>query len=250
MTRTAIAAARHGSFFGMFLGSEFAIIAIDSREVDTTASGPSYRDDRCELLPLSPDTIFFAQGIAINSDPLVAKFNAFATAQESYSAGDLVGTANAWAEKLVATFQELYPFYPRVLDRNNEGDIINGYFVGFDVENRLLALEATIKHRIGDFSFVIRHLSDPYTFGSHPEVKDEFFYGETPRAIEAREPSQQNAEDQSEEINVAKKLHSLVEIVPKWTGDPTVGGETAEVIFEVQTKRWRWYSRPSFCSEK
>ena len=245
-----VAATRHGSFFVLFSTPEFSVIAIDGREVDTSAPGPSYRDDRCGLLPLGPDTIFFPQGIAINADPLVAKFDAFAAARESYSVRDPVRTATAWAEKMVATFQELYPFYPRLLDRNNEGDVVSGYFVGFDTENKLLALAVTIKHHIGDFTYAIRSLSDHYTLGSHPDVKEEFFDGDTPRAIEARDQSQQDDQGEAEEITAARKLQKLVGIVPKWTNDPTIGGETAEIIFELNDRQWRWYSRPSACSHK
>ena len=159
-------------------------------------------------------------------------------------------TAKAWAEKMVATFQELYPFYPRLLDRNNEGDVVSGYFVGFDTEDKLLALAATIKHHIGDFTYAIRHLSDHYTLGSHPDVKEEFFDGNTPRAIEARDQLQQIGEGEAQEIIAARKLQKLVEIVPKWTNDPTIGGETAEIIFKLSDKQWRWYNRPTACLHK
>ena len=48
-----MAAAHHGTFFGLYIEHDFAVVAIDSLEVDTAAIGPSYRDGSCELMPLS-----------------------------------------------------------------------------------------------------------------------------------------------------------------------------------------------------
>jgi hypothetical protein len=46
------------------------------------------------------------------------------------------------------------------------------------------------------------------------------------------------------------RMKLVVETVPGWADDKTVGGDTAQVIFEAKTHQWRWFHRPGFCPEQ
>jgi hypothetical protein len=40
------------------------------------------------------------------------------------------------------------------------------------------------------------------------------------------------------------KMAAIVETVPRWANDTTVGGDIAQVIFDKTSNGWRWFGHP------
>ena len=77
----------------------------------------------------------------------------------------------------------------------------------------------------------------------------EFFAAATPRAVDINNRFNTEAVGKSEPEREMMKMAAIVETVPRWANDTTVGGDIAQVIFDKTSNGWRWFHRPSFCPE-
>jgi hypothetical protein len=231
-------------------------VAIDSRRVVDTAGGERIVfDDQCKILILSRQAVFIAEGVISNSDSRAPLFNARSIALESYQAvfpqNDLESTARLWAEKMIPYISALYPLYRTLLDRRHDGEIVVGYFLGIDTNGKLAAVSAKVLHTVNSpiFSREIRRLPPGFTLLGPIDMVREFFGGGSDRASQARRRVESESRNKADAERQMILLKVLVESVPKWIPDPGSGGDTAQLIFDAQSRRWRWFHRPEFCPE-
>jgi len=244
----------HGTYFAFYLSDSYLDIAIDSRRtVDTAGGGTIIFDTQCKIFALGSQAVFIAEGIISNSDARAPIFDGFPTALESYQAAspknDLESAARLWAAKMIPHISALYPVYRTLLDRRHDGEIVVGYFLGIDTDGKLAVISAKVLHTANSsiFSPEISRLRNGFTLLGPREMVMEFFAGASERANEAvrRIESESFGKADAERQMILLKI--LVESVPKWIPDPGSGGDVAQIMFDAQSSRWRWFHRPEFC---
>jgi hypothetical protein len=256
---TALAASTgvtHGTYFAIYPSSDYVVVAIDSRRREDSSNGATkFFDDKCKVVPLSDGAIFIATGIISNSDfraPIFDGFTsaptAFARARQTHS---LEESAMFWAQDIRPKLEALYPFYPALFNSRPNGEILHGYFIGFDFGGELASFDAKILHNLpGPFTLEVTPLPrDLFTLGGYKAEVQEFISGITPRAAAIQRQIQTESTGKSIVEKRMIEIKHLVIEVPQWTNDEEVGGDIAQVIFESTAKGWRWYNRPNFCPE-
>jgi hypothetical protein len=243
----------HGTYFAFYLSDSYLDIAIDSRRTVDTASGTIIFDNQCKIFTLGSQAVFIAEGIISNSDSRAPIFDGFPTALESYRAAfpknDLESAARLWAAKMIPYISALYPIYRTLMDRRHDGEIIVGYFLGIDADSRLAAISAKVLHAANSpiFSPEISRLPNGFTLLGPREIVMEFFAGASERAKEAKQRVESESLGKAEPEMQMILLRILVETAPKWIPDPGSGGDIAQLMFDAQSPRWRWFHRPEFC---
>jgi hypothetical protein len=253
---SAMAGVSHGTYFAFYLSDSYLAIAIESRRrIDTPDGKTTFVDDQCKIFPLGSQAVFIAEGIMSNSDPRAPLFDIFPIALESYveasPKNDLLNAADLWAAKMVRHISALYPIYKDLLDRRHGGEIVIGYFLGMDTDGKPAAVAAKVRHTTNSPIFFpgVSRLPNGYTMGGPIELVQEFLAGASERAKEAQRRIESEARGKSDAERRMIELKVLVEMIPTWIADPGSGGDIAQLIFEVQSPRWRWFHRPEFCPE-
>ena len=246
----------HGTYFLAGISSDYAVIAIDSRESHRSGANVVANDRYCKIRILSRDIIFFATGTtsAISAKTGATIFDARDVAQRTFEdfTGDFDDLPNRWAMQMEAVYMryaDSFPFVPA-----NE-IIADGFFIGTNHLNEIAASEAMIFRRsdlFNGFAFR-RERIVPGPPGStllnngHFEILEEF-YGSRP-TDRAKNIIAETAGWNSGPDTDATRYTSYVAAVRDWSGDAGIGGEIATIILE-RGKGWRWFRRPDFCPEK
>jgi hypothetical protein len=245
----------HGTYFVAGFFPDFAVVAIDSREL----SGRLVDDHYCKIRPLSRDAFFFARGATSATNILTGAsvFDARDIARDTYakpgsSTTGLVERAADWANQIV----HFYNTRPVEFGRSAVQTIMaDGFFVGLDAHGDIGFARQTIRYRpTGSPKFTLaaeprRALStdparEPTYVSGYFDIIREFKKGhETERA--------KNIVDRlgafdGEPDAVAARYSAYVAAVRDWSGERGIGGEVATIILE-RGKGWRWFHRPPFC---
>jgi hypothetical protein len=257
LTSAAWADFSYGAFFAVNLTKDYLVVAIDSRRQVDTDKGTVVFDDQCKIAPLGDQAIFIAAGMTAGSDPRVDGFDVFSLATAAYRKAphpaSLEKVAQAWSDDLRSRLETLYPLHPDVFDKDYVGDVVFGYFLGFDADGTLGGFLAQVSHPDAGkkFTGAVGPIPNPATSmaGHRPEV-GELYQGTSERAATAIRRFTAEAAGKSSVEQQMIRMKSIVETVPAWADDKTAGGDIAQVIFETKTHQWRWFHRPSFCPER
>jgi hypothetical protein len=247
----------HGTYFLAGISSEYAVVAIDSRESFPASVDIPANDRYCKIRALSHDVIFFASGTTsgLNASTGSIVFDARDVAQHAfeYFTGDnFDDLANKWATEMEAIYMRLSNSLP--IPVINE-TIARGIFIGTNSHGEIVADDVTMFSRpelLTRFAFRLEHVvpgrsgNMPILNNGHYEIMDEFYdRGQTDRAkrIIAGTTGWKPGPDTD-----ATRYSSYVAAVRDWSGDNDIGGEVATIILE-RGKGWRWFHRPDFCPE-
>jgi hypothetical protein len=247
----------YGSYFAFNLTNDYLVLAVDSRRQTDTDRGTVTTDDQCKIAPLGDQAVFVAAGMTASTNTRVEQFDVFRLAAAAYRQAahpaSLEKVATTWSADLRSHLQALYPLYPNVFDQDYIGDVTFGYFLGFDAGGGLGGFLAEVSHRDAGNAFAaeVGPIPKPATsMTDHRKEVGEFLQGTSERAsVVLRQLTSEAASKSNAERDMIR-MKLVVETVPGWAGDKTVGGDIAQVIFDAKTHQWRWYHRPTFCSER
>jgi hypothetical protein len=247
----------HGTYFATYTGDDYIALAIESRRTFDAPTGKrSVFDDACKVVALSGRAVFIADGIISNSDPRAPRFDVFVDAVDAYRratpAGSLESAADLWAADLKRSMTGLYPFYRELMDHRADDEIVGGYFLGIDDDDRLIGFQVKITHARATARFdsvVMPIRKNNYTLPGPARLVNEFVAGQSARAMAAQ--SQVRTEALGKSVAEARvvEMKYLVKTIPAWANDPGSGGDIAQIVIDATEKRWRWIHRPDFCPE-
>ncbi len=248
---------KHGTYFVAGFSKDYAVVAIDSREMLGGVANNQY----CKIRPLSHNAFFFARGTtsAIDNATQAVIFDARDIAHNIYVQFGIGTTkfsalAETWAAKIIS----IYNTKPAEYGRGAVHDIMaDGFFVGIDEEGNIGFAAQTILYRPLEypqfknfpqpivFKDDLSDIPPPYA-GGYFNLLGEFSNGgETPRAKEviARFGTYPAGPD-----GVAARYSAYIAAVRNWSRDDGIGGDIAAVILE-RGKDLRWFHRPDFCPD-
>jgi hypothetical protein len=249
-------ASSRGTFFVAGISHEYAVVAIDSREL----RGRSINNEYCKIQPLSRNAFFFGRGStsAIDTISGVEIFDARTIARRIYVQFGIGTTqfatlSQTWADQVI----QIYNRFPKEFSALAvDGLMSDAFFVGIDENGHVTFAGQSISYQpyvaIPFFAnpepveFGDPAESPKYVAGYHEIMREFRNGGETERAkkvLSNIDPSLTGPDF------VAAKYMAIVEAVEKWTGDTGIGGETAAIILE-SGKGWRWFRRPNFCPKE
>jgi hypothetical protein len=257
----------HGTFYLFGISRDFAVVAIDSRDMIKTTARDRFNDRTCKIRPLSPTAFFFSVGIetAIREATGKTVFEARDIAKDAFagagSAGDFTNLAETWASRMERTLRKL-PLSPSIMkDMAAKGYFVGarGFFIGTAPDGDIVIGTGTITYRPeGKVHFV--HAAEAVTPTATPrvaqsanqpalDVEKEFVNGgQTDRA---KKIIQDNAWAKIGDgaDGQAQRFENIVAAVRDWSGNPAIGGDIAVIILE-RGKTVRWFHRPDYCPEK
>jgi hypothetical protein len=249
----------HGTYFATYTGDDYTALAIESRRTFDAPTGKrSVFDDACKVVALSARAVFIADGIISNSDPRAPRFDVFVDAVDAYRratpAGSLGNAAELWAADLKRSITGLYPFYRDLMDHRADDEIVGGYFLGIDDDDKLTGFQVKITHAKATARFdavVMPIQKGNYTLpGPGPaRLVKEFVAGQSARAMAAQSQIRKEALGKSAAEARVVEMKYLVKTIPAWANDPGSGGDIAQIVIDAAEKRWRWIHRPDFCPE-
>jgi hypothetical protein len=253
----------HGTFFIFALSSDYAVVAIDSREtIRVKSMKDRFNDAICKIRPLAPNAFFFSAGLdrifnELNEREVVDVRNiasdAYANAGRPPNFEDL---ANKWATWTEASIRHAREFMsPQAL----KDPMSKGYFVGTKDNGELTADAATI-HYQADSAALFSHTPESFVPTAKPhldqpadkpliDIESEFANGgQSERAKKVMQDigwaTAGNGADAT-----ASRVSTLVTAVRDWSGNDNIGGDIATIILE-RSQPWRWFHRPVFCPEQ
>jgi hypothetical protein len=248
--------AQHGTYFVAGFSPDYAVVAIDSREM----SGGVVNDQYCKIQPLSRNAFFFARGVtsAVDNNTHSKIFDARDLAHSIYVQFG-VGTVKfaQLAESWAILMKQIYETKPAEYARSAVHNIMSdGFFVGLDESGAIAFDGQKIIYQLAYPQFVNTPEPRPaaptdpavaptYAAGFFEIIGEFANGGETDRAKEVIAklgvlPPGPDA--------VAARYSAYVGAVRDWTKELGVGGEIAAIILE-RGQNWRWFHRPDFCPE-
>jgi hypothetical protein len=245
---------QHGTYFVAAYTPDYAVVAIDSRQL----SGADINDRYCKIRILSKSAFFFARGATSAVENNVSIFDARDVARSVFlqfgNGTTLAEIAKVWAARV----KHIYQARPDEFGRSAIGGIMtDGFFVGIGANGDVVIEGQRIDYRALDAPKFINaaepkpnRLEDPpnlpiYAAG-YFELMNEFRNGgktERARRIIAQFGASQGGPDA-----VAARYSAYVTAVRDWANDRAIGGETATIILE-KGSGVRWFHRPDFCPE-
>ena len=247
----------HGTYFATYTGDDYTALAIESRRTFDAPTGKrSVFDDACKVVGLSARAVFIADGIISNSDPRAPRFDVFVDAVDAYRratpTGSLENTAQLWAADLKRSMTGLYPFYRELMDHRADDEIVGGYFLGIDDDDKLIGFQVKITHAKATARFdsvVMPIQKNNYTLLGPAKLVEEFVAGQSARAMAAQGQIRKEALGKSVAEARVVEMKYLVKSIPAWANDAGSGGDIAQIVIDATEKRWRWIHRPDFCRE-
>jgi hypothetical protein len=250
----AAAQIKQGTYFIAGFSRDYAVIAIDSRELEASV----INDKDCKIEPLSPNAFFFMRGVtaAIDITTLTRVFDARRIAHSAYNDTGDKRDFSSMAEKWANSAINIYSNKPAEFGRSAVDGIMNDiFFVGTGGDGTIQFAAQTILYRPNELP-LYRHFSQAIVFdddladvpatyaaGYLDLIREFSDGGKTERAkkfvarLGALAPGPNS---------VAARYTAYIEAIEEWSGDKAIGGETSVVILE-RGKKWRWYHRPDFC---
>jgi hypothetical protein len=244
----------HGTYFLAGINTDYAVVAIDSRE---SRGDGTILDRYCKIRALSDQVIFFATGTtsAVSAKTGSIIFDARDVAQRTfeYFTGDnFKDLANRWAKQMEGYYGNYANSFTPVVNV----EIAEGFFIGINRLNKIEASTAIIFRRpdlVPGFAFHSEQII-PGSPGDmrllnngHFEILDEF-YGksvtERAKKIIAETAGWKPGPDTD-----ATRYSSYVAAIRDWSGDMGIGGEVTTIILE-RGRGLRWFHRPDFCPGK
>jgi hypothetical protein len=257
----------HGTFYLFGISSDFAVVAIDSRDMLKTTATDRFNDRTCKIRPLPPTAFFFSVGIETAIQQATGKtiFEARDMAKDVYaSAGssrDFTNLAETWASRMEATLRQL-PLSPSIMKGLAAKGYFagaRGFFVGTNADGDIAVGTGAITYRAEGkvhFTHAAEAIAPTATLriaqsANQPalDVEKEFVNGgQTDRA---KKIIQDNAWAKIGDgaDGQAQRFENIVAAVRDWSGNPAIGGDIAVIILE-RGKTVRWFHRPDYCPEK
>jgi hypothetical protein len=246
---------QHGTFFVAAYTPDYAVVAIDSRQL----SGGDINDRYCKIRILSNNAFFFARGATSAVENNVGVFDARDIARRVFLQFGNDTTIAEIAKTWAARMKQIYEARPDEFGRSAIGGVMtDGFFVGIGANGDVVIEGQRIDYQpLGVPKFIStaepkpNRLEDPpylpiYAAG-YFELMNEFRNGgETERA---RNIIPQFAASQGGPDAIAVRYSAYVTAVREWAGDRAIGGDVATIILE-KGGGVRWFQRPDFCPER
>jgi hypothetical protein len=244
----------HGTYFLAGITTEFAVVAIDSRESVAGVDNGTVSDRYCKIRTLSDRVVFFATGktVATSARSGAIIFDAREIAQRSfeYFTGDNFDElANRWARQMIAFYASHADSVASVANEI----VAEGLFIGTTSLNAIAGFRATIFRRPDRPEGFVYHGEKivPGPPGNarllnngHFEILEELFGKH--QSYRAKRIMAGTAGWPPGPDTDASRYTSYVAAIRDWSGDEGIGGEVATIILE-RGKNWRWFRRPDFC---
>ena len=247
-----------GTYYIAIFSDDFAIVSIDSRTTDPLRPEVPPNDKYCKIVPLSDDLIFFSTGLVAAKEDNRVMLDAAEAAREVYATAshptDLGELIDRWDIHIRPSYTKMIMMHPEIADIFSKKPIIDGLFIGISRSNRMALAQAELTYTTDGQINTHLNYHEPagngieIFHGGHPEIIEELDRGMTGRA-RAKIAKMKARQARASGVDVlADKSSMAVKAVMDWSNDPTIGGDIASIIIE-RGKKWRWFSRPTFCTE-
>ncbi len=247
----------HGTYFLAGLSPDYAVVAIDSRELEVGVPNDRY----CKIRPLSRNAFFFSRGVTSATDNNTHDkiFDARDIAHSVYVQFGIGSTrfdemAQAWAERVLSIYRTKPSEFANYAVQNI---MVGGFFVGLDESGTIkYSSQRIVLQPYGFPQFI--NSAEPKPVGStnpeegptyasgYFEIVREFMSGN--RTERAKAVIDNLGTLPSGPDRVAAIYAAIVNSVAKWSGEIGIGGDIAAIILE-RGQDWRWYHRPDFCPQ-
>ena len=247
-----------GTYYIAIFSNDFAVVSIDSRSTDPLRPEIPPNDQYCKIVPLSDDLIFFSTGMVAAKEDNRVILDAAAAAREVYATAshppDLGELIDRWDIHIRPSYTQMIMMHSEIAEIFSKKPIINGLFIGISRSNRMALAQAELTYTTDGQINTHLNYHEPagngieIFHGGHPEIIEELDRGMTERArtkiaqMKARWASASGVDVWADRSSTA------VKVVMDWSNDPTIGGDIASIIIE-RGKKWRWFSRPTFCTK-
>jgi len=139
-----------GTYFIVTTERDYVVAAIDSRVtafINGSATGTSFRDDVCKLLPLNDFNVFLSEGDFLADGPF--GFNAFEIAKAAYgrqvSPLNIQTLTEQWADSMTQAIRNYSLGSSQTfVNRQTADNIVQGFFLGFDAGGNISVFRATV----------------------------------------------------------------------------------------------------------
>jgi hypothetical protein len=248
----------NGTYYIAIFSNDFAVVSIDSRSTDPLHPEIPPNDQYCKILPLSDDLIFFSTGMVAAKEDNQVIIDAAAAARDVYAMAphpaDLGELIDRWDILIKPSYTKMIMMHSEIAEIISRKAIVNGLFIGISRSNRMALAQAELTYTTDGHINTYLNYHEPagngiaIFHGGHLELIEELDRGMTKRArakiaeMRARQATAPGVDDW------ADKSSMVVKAVMDWSNDPTIGGDIASIIIE-RGRKWRWFSRPTFCKE-
>jgi len=243
-----------GTYFVVYVGDDFVVATIDSRETIVNSGLTSYKDGFCKILVLSDHAIFLAGGVYQRSNSNFT-FDAYDIARAQYneqtSPIDLYRLGVGWGSAMAQNIRTIYPDFTTEINNRPDGEVTQGYFISSE-NNNLSTVKALVQKQgqLPIFIPIVTYLNpNSLTLSGHREILAEFVEDHiSRRAGDAIADFNNRIVGLSAPEIWAIKIEMYAKAVTNWSGDSGIGGAIATVILE-RGQKIRWFHHPSFCPE-
>jgi hypothetical protein len=184
-------------------------------------------------------------------DAAEAAREVYSTASHPSDLGELI---DKWDIRIRPSYAKMIMMHPGIAEIISKKPIIDGLFIGIGRSNRMALAQAELTYTTDGQINTHLNYHEPagngiaIFHGGHLEIIEELDRGTTERA-RAKIAQMKARQAKASGVDVlADKSSMAVKAVMDWSNDPTIGGDVASIIIE-RGKKWRWFSRPTFCTK-